>query len=64
MYNLRGKQLVKLFARLLLHDEDEMLEHLEQGDAAETIRLFFERSVLRPASQSVLTIQQVNRRGA
>ena len=60
VYNLQSKQLIKLFARVLLQDEDEMLEHLEQGDVAETIRLFFERSVLKPARQSVLTIQQVD----
>lgn len=60
IYNLQSKQLVKLFSRILLQDEDEMLEHLEQGDVSETIRVFFENSVaLKPALKSVLTIQEV-----
>lgn len=60
VYNLQSKQLVKLFSRILLEDEDEMLEHLDRGDVAETIRFFFKRSVARkPAENSVLTIQQV-----
>ncbi|KOX79317.1 DNA ligase 3 [Melipona quadrifasciata] len=61
VYNLQSKQLVKLFSRLLLQSENEMLEHLEQGDVAETIRTFFERSAaLKPAQRSVLTIQEVD----
>lgn len=61
VYNLQSKQLVKLFSRILLEDEGEMLEHLERGDVAETIRSFFERSAARkPAENSVLTIQQVD----
>lgn len=60
IYNLQSKQLVKLFSRILLQDEDEMLEHLEQGDVGETIQVFFEKSVaLKPALKSVLTIQEV-----
>lgn len=60
VYNLQSKQLVKLFSRILLEDENEMLEHLERGDVAETIRSFFEKSVARkPAENSVFTIQQV-----
>ncbi|OAD52215.1 DNA ligase 3 [Eufriesea mexicana] len=61
VYNLQSKQLLKLFSRILLQDEDEMLEHLEQGDVAETIRIFFEKSVaVKPAAKSVLTIQEVD----
>lgn len=62
IYNLQSKQLIKLFARLLLQDEDAMLEHLEQGDVAETISVFFEKSVaVSPcATKSVLTIQDVD----
>ena len=63
VYNLQSKQLVKLFSRLLLHSENEMLEHLEKGDVAETIRTFFERSsALKPAPKSALTIQEVKSR--
>ncbi|XP_067217037.1 DNA ligase 3 isoform X2 [Linepithema humile] len=61
IYNLQSKQLIKLFARLLLQDEDEMLEHLEQGDVAETISVFFENSsVVSPCAKSTLTIQDVD----
>lgn len=61
VYNLQSKQLIKLFSRILLQDEDEMLEHLEQGDVAETIRVFHEKSVAVEATErSVLTIQEVN----
>lgn len=64
IYNLQSKQLIKLFARLLLQDEDSMLEHLEQGDVAGTISVFFENSVaVSPCAKSVLTIQDVSRRG-
>lgn len=38
-----------------------MLEHLEQGDVAETISVFFENSiVVSPSTASVLTIQDVS----
>ncbi|XP_018353062.1 PREDICTED: DNA ligase 3 [Trachymyrmex septentrionalis] len=61
IYNLQSKQLIKLFARLLLHDEDAMLEHLEQGDVAETISVFFENSAAAsPCAASLLTIQDVD----
>ncbi|XP_072763231.1 DNA ligase 3 isoform X2 [Anoplolepis gracilipes] len=61
IYNLQSKQLIKLFARLLLQDEDAMLEHLEQGDVAETISVFFENSdAVSPCTASVLTIQDVD----
>ncbi|KAG5347662.1 DNLI3 ligase, partial [Acromyrmex charruanus] len=61
IYNLQSKQLIKLFARLLLQDEDAMLEHLEQGDVAETISVFFEDSAAAsPCAASVLTIQDVD----
>ena len=61
VYNLRSKQLVKLFSRILVQDEDDMLEHLEQGDVAETVRVFFEKSVsVQPARKSSLTIQEVD----
>jgi len=60
VYNLQSKQLIKLFARLLLQDEDEMLEHLEQGDVAETISVFFKKSAVLPSTKSVLTIQDVS----
>ncbi|XP_026669281.1 DNA ligase 3 isoform X2 [Ceratina calcarata] len=61
VYNLQSKQLVKLFSRVLLQDEDEMLEHLEQGDVAETIRVYYGKSVASsPAQKSVLTLREVD----
>ncbi|XP_046733837.1 DNA ligase 3-like [Diprion similis] len=61
VYNLQSKQLVKLFSRMFNKDEDEMLEHLEQGDVAETIHAAFEESsLLQPSAQSHLTVQEVD----
>ncbi|XP_025602268.2 DNA ligase 3 isoform X1 [Athalia rosae] len=61
IYNLQSKQLIKLFSRLFNKDEDDMLEHLEQGDVAETIQIFFEKSSLvQPSKTSDLTIQEVD----
>lgn len=61
IYNLQSKQLIKLFARILKQDESSMLEHLEQGDIAETIAVFFESSnAIRPNLKSVVTIQEVD----
>ena len=60
IYNLQSKQLIKLFARLLKQDENAMLEHLEQGDVAETVATFFESSsAIRPNLKTVVTIQEV-----
>lgn len=62
VYNLQSKQLVKLFSRMFNKDEDDMLEHLEQGDVAETVQAFFEQSsLLQPSSRSELTVQEVTR---
>ncbi|KAL1509486.1 hypothetical protein ABEB36_004211 [Hypothenemus hampei] len=44
IYNLQSKQLVKIFSRILLEDQEEMLEHLEQGDISETISHFYKNS--------------------
>ena len=42
-----------------------MLEDLEQGDVAETVRVFFEKSKhLQPAKKSNLTIQDVSHKSA
>lgn len=60
VYNLKSKQLVKLFSRIFNMDHDDMLTHLEQGDVADTIQHFFLKSrVVQPASDSTLTIQKV-----
>uniref|UniRef100_A0A2A4JYK2 DNA ligase n=1 Tax=Heliothis virescens TaxID=7102 RepID=A0A2A4JYK2_HELVI len=41
-------------------DHDDMLTHLEQGDVADTIQSFFQKSkTVQPASESTLTIQKV-----
>uniref|UniRef100_A0A0A9WG25 DNA ligase n=2 Tax=Lygus hesperus TaxID=30085 RepID=A0A0A9WG25_LYGHE len=61
VYNLQSKQILKLFSRIFGTDLDEMLVSLEQGDVAETIREFFEKSSkLQPAKKSSLTIQEVD----
>ncbi|XP_041989246.1 DNA ligase 3 [Aricia agestis] len=61
IYNLKSKQLVKLFSRIFNTDQDDMLTHLEQGDVADTIQHFFSKSksTVQPASESTLTIQQM-----
>ena len=41
---------------------EEMLEHLEKGDVAETVRIFFEDSEkLKPAKKSTLTLYDVDK---
>lgn len=60
VYNLKSKQLVKLFSRIFNTDHDDMLTHLEQGDVAVTIERFFTKSrTIQPANDSTLTIQEV-----
>lgn len=61
VYNLQSKQLIKLFSRIFGSDQDEMLEHLEQGDIGETIQEFFERSnKLKPVKNSNLTVEDID----
>ncbi|BES96201.1 DNA ligase [Nesidiocoris tenuis] len=61
VYNLQSKQIIKLFSRIFGTNQDEMLESLEQGDVAETIREFFEKSSkVQPSKKSQLTIQEVD----
>ncbi|XP_063827368.1 DNA ligase 3 [Ostrinia nubilalis] len=60
VYNLKSKQLVKLFSRIFGCDHDDMLTHLEQGDVAQTIQHYFSRSkTIQPATDSTLTIHDV-----
>lgn len=60
VYNLKSKQLVKLFSRIFNMDHDDMLTHLEQGDIAETIRHFFVKAkTVAPATESTLTIHNI-----
>lgn len=62
VYNLKSKQLVKLFSRMFNTDHDDMLTHLEQGDVAITIEKFFKKSkAIKPATDSTLTIQEVEK---
>lgn len=61
VYNLKSKQLVKLFSRILKSDQDDMLTHLEKGDVSQTIQYFFSKcNSLKPADDSTLTIQDVD----
>ncbi|CAH0723632.1 unnamed protein product, partial [Brenthis ino] len=60
VYNLKSKQLVKLFSRIFNTDHDDMLTHLEQGDVADTITQFFKKSnTFKPASESTLTMYNI-----
>ena len=61
VYNLQDKQLVKCFSTVFDTDLDEMIEDLEQGDVAETIALFFDKSSgVKPQKKSTLSLQEVN----
>lgn len=61
VYNLKSKQLVKLFARILKVDHDDMLTDLENGDVAETVRIFHEKSpACTPANKSLLNLNEVD----
>lgn len=60
VYNLKSKQLVKLFSRIFDTDQDDMLTHLEKGDVADTIKHFFTKSRnIKPAENSTLSIHDV-----
>ncbi|XP_061196299.1 DNA ligase 3-like [Saccostrea echinata] len=61
VYNLNSKQLVKLFSQIFGTDQDDMIADLDQGDVAETVRLYFEQSKrLSPQKKSTLTLPQVD----
>ncbi|KAK7093638.1 hypothetical protein V1264_007347 [Littorina saxatilis] len=61
VYNLHSKQLVKLFSQIFGTDLQEMVEDLDQGDVAETIKVAFEKSkLLMPAKKSTLSLQEVD----
>jgi len=60
VYNLQDKQLVKCFSIIFDTDLDEMIEDLEQGDVAETIALFFDKSNnVKAQKKSTLSLQEV-----
>jgi hypothetical protein len=58
--------LIKLYmkcdtSQIFQTDHDDMLEHLEQGDVAETVNVFFEKSRhVQPAKKSTLSLQDVS----
>jgi DNA ligase-3 len=61
VYNLNSKQLVKLFSRIFDVDLDDMTDHLNQGDVAQTIREYFAKSEnVKPAKTSTLTLNEVD----
>ncbi|XP_035828474.1 DNA ligase 3 isoform X2 [Aplysia californica] len=61
VYNLNSKQLVKLFSQILATNLSRMIEDLDQGDVAETIRIFFEESkVFVPQKKSTLSLTEVD----
>lgn len=64
--NIFSRDYVKPISVQIFHtDHDDMLEDLEQGDVAETVRVFFERSQhLHPAKKSTLSLQDVSVRNA
>ncbi|CAL1532894.1 unnamed protein product, partial [Lymnaea stagnalis] len=62
IYNLNTKQLVKLFSQIFGTSLQRMTEDLDNGDVAETIRIFFEESkVITPQKKSTLSLQEVDK---
>ncbi|XP_052819765.1 DNA ligase 3-like [Mya arenaria] len=62
VYNLNNKQLVKLYSQIFHTSQKAMLEDLEQGDVAETVKMFFEKSTaLPPQKKCTLTLQEVDK---
>ncbi|KAF2365283.1 DNA ligase ATP-dependent [Trinorchestia longiramus] len=61
VYNLQSKQLIKVFSQVFMTNQEEMLEDLENGDIAETVRIFFEESRhVQPSSKSGVTLPMVD----
>ncbi|XP_067659530.1 DNA ligase 3-like isoform X2 [Haliotis asinina] len=61
VYNLNNKQLVKLFSQIFGTSLKAMVEDLDQGDVAETVRVFFETNKnVEPLKKSVLSLQEVD----
>ncbi|XP_059161186.1 DNA ligase 3-like isoform X2 [Physella acuta] len=62
VYNLNNKQLVKLFSQIFGTSLQKMVEDLDQGDVAETVRIFFEESkIITPQKKSTLSLQEVDK---
>ncbi|XP_074662069.1 DNA ligase 3-like isoform X2 [Tubulanus polymorphus] len=62
VYNINSKQLVKLFSQIFGEDQSAMLDDLDNGDVAETIKVFFEKSTnIQCAKKSFLSIQDVDK---
>nr|XP_022903806.1 DNA ligase 3 isoform X1 [Onthophagus taurus] len=59
VYNLQSKQLIKLFARILNSSQEEMLEHLEQGDISVTISHFYTINKA-PPKKSCLNLSEID----
>lgn len=60
VYNMQSKQLVKVFSQIFGAREEEMVDDLSEGDVAETIAKFYERSrVVTPPKKSTLGLHQV-----
>ncbi|XP_071109964.1 DNA ligase 3-like [Haliotis cracherodii] len=61
VYNLNNKQLVKLFSQIFGTSLKAMVEDLDQGDVAETVRVFFETNKnVEPLKKSILSLQEVD----
>lgn len=61
VYNLKDKQIVKLFSRIFGLKHDDLLKDLNAGDVSETIAKFFPQSrLIKPVSESNITVMDVN----
>ncbi|KAM3966910.1 DNA ligase 3 [Aphomia sociella] len=60
VYNLKSKQLIKLFSKIFSTDQNDMLTDLEQGDVAQSIQNFFVKAKsVQPATVSTITVHDV-----
>eukprot|EP00794_Sanderia_malayensis_P006365 gene6365-7097_t len=61
VYNLKDKQIVKLFSQVFETDCDDMVEDLERGNVSETVTEFYKKSNgILPCKQSKLTLAEVD----
>ncbi|XP_063690820.1 DNA ligase 3-like [Bolinopsis microptera] len=60
VFNVKDKQLIKVLSSVFSSSLDDMSEHLEKGDVAETGRVFHIRSSLIKPQSSCVTMRQVD----
>jgi len=63
VYNLKDKQIVKLFSQVFAVSGVDMVTDLEKGNVSQTVKDFFQKSEgIKPRSKSILSINEVDQR--